>query len=207
MIIIDAVQQNYLHSKTNSFVDEWSSLAPTPSHGFHNAVTVLQDRIYALFCSSAMFSYAPELDTWTKLQMKNKVDGGIAFLGAYTYNDRIYVRASHDLIHVLELREESFFELTKTYTKFTRRNDESVGSHVLGVTLCNNAVYCFKSDDGTGRLTDVLKIDLTLGTQNEEDETQKSERRKFDDDEDSEEDNDVQIFMQNQLDFVSVPVY
>lgn len=188
------------------FLDEWTSLAPTPSHGFHNAVTVLNDKIYALFCSSAMFCYTPELNNWTKLKMVTHVDGGIAFLGAYTYCGKIYVRASHDFIHVLEPRNEDSFELTKTYTKFTRRNDESVSNHVLGVAMCNEAIYCFKSDDGTGRLTDILKIDLTKEIQEEEEEVQKGEGTS-DKGEDSEEDNDVRIFMQNQLDFVTVPVY
>lgn len=171
--------------------DKWCSLAQSPTHGYHKALTVLHNKIYALFCSSAMFCYSPVQDSWTKLLMSSDIQSGLAFLGACTYNDAIYVRASRDLVHVLQHSDDKSLEVTNTYTHFTKKNNEEIGGYVFGITICNDIMYCFKTDDETGFTTDLLYVNLLDGAK------ENGNSKVV----------DVQILMQHQLDLVTVPVY
>lgn len=138
-----------------------------------------------------MFCYSPVQDSWTKLLMSSDIQSGLAFLGACTYNDAIYVRASRDLVHVLEHSDVKSLEVTNTYTHFTKKNNEEIGGYVFGITICNDIMYCFKTDDETGFTTDLLYVNLLDGAK------ENGNSKVV----------DVQILMQHQLDLVTVPVY
>lgn len=136
--------------------EKWTTLAPSPMHGYHKAVTVLDNNIYALFGNDMVLCYCPVQDSWTNLQLPSCIMNDTkSFLGAHTYNNKIYARGDNNKIYILKVDDIKSLEVVRILDQFT-----NVNNNTHGIQICNDIMYCINKQNQS----ELLYIDLIDST-------------------------------------------
>lgn len=136
--------------------EKWTTLAPSPMHGYHKAVTVLDNNIYALFGNDMVLCYCPVQDSWTNLQLPSCImNDSKSFLGAHTYNSKIYARGDNNKIYILKVDDIKSLEVVRILDQFT-----NVNNNMHGIQICNDIMYCIHKQNQS----ELLYIDLIDST-------------------------------------------
>lgn len=179
---------NVKHKLFFYFSEKWTTLAPSPMHGYHKAVTVLDKNIYALFGNDLVLCYCSVQDSWTNLQLPSCIMNDTkSFLGAHTYNSKIYARGDNNKIYILKVDDIKSLEVVGILDHFTNVNNDT-----HGIQICNDIMFCIHKQNQS----ELLYIDLIDSTSVDKGTNVMSNPNR-----------DLVLSSQCKLDLIVIPVY